>query len=330
MNKKILFILFYAVVLLFMFGCAEQRLSQLEGTVEEKIKETIPEEIQNLSSEVSPTEQESPASTLPDEQTLRAICAREHYPPDCNQIPFPSGVAICTKCKEMGFTYEEQYGQGASSMPLSPSAQTSTDKFITANPFDLSQIARISKFRSCEGHDYSGLNNNREQETLRSMKHYIEPLSQLIGSQSNAKIFAPFNGKVKELRDSPPGKQVFIAADAAPEWNFIFFHVDLLPEVEVGTAVQAGQHIGQASVQIQKNFDVGLKQFGRRGQIFDSLFFYMNDAVLAEYAAKGVTLENIIIAKQTRDADPCQVYGTRPEGDADFGRSRDEAYVRLG
>lgn len=34
------------------------------------------------------------------------------------------------------------------------------DIFITASPVDLTQIARISPFRSGMGHDYSGLNIN--------------------------------------------------------------------------------------------------------------------------------------------------------------------------
>ena len=62
-----------------------------------------------------------------------------------------------------------------SSRPANTSADANVEnqKFITANPFNLSQISAISKFRSCVGHDYSGLNANGKEETKRSMKHYL-------------------------------------------------------------------------------------------------------------------------------------------------------------
>ncbi len=81
-----------------------------------------------------------------------------------------------------------------------PLSEESTH-FIVANPLNLSQIQRISKFRSCIGHDYSGLNIEREKETLRSMKHYIEPLPSLIGTDQ-VNIFAPFDGEISEVKDS--------------------------------------------------------------------------------------------------------------------------------
>ncbi|MBI2141793.1 hypothetical protein HYU16_05230 [Candidatus Woesearchaeota archaeon] len=204
--------------------------------------------------------------------------------------------------------------------------QKSGDKFIVANPLDLSQIERISKFRSCIGHDYSGLNKNGERETLRSMKHYVEPLQKLRAGNT-VKIFAPFDGKVSELLESPPGKQMFISANAAPSWNFIFFHISQLPEVRQGSSVKAGQLVGYAHQEIH-NFDIGLKQFGFRGQVFDSPFLHMSAAVLDEYAARGVNPENIIIPKAERDAEPCPVEGTR-NGDANFPGSRDQDYVKL-
>ncbi|HEX9804392.1 MAG TPA: hypothetical protein VGA67_01815, partial [Candidatus Dojkabacteria bacterium] len=42
---------------------------------------------------------------------------------------------------------------------------------ITSNPIDLSQISRISKFRSCAGHNFSGYNVQGVRESNRSMKH---------------------------------------------------------------------------------------------------------------------------------------------------------------
>lgn len=58
MNKKILPILFCVVVLLFMFGCVEERTSKPEGTVKEEIKEKIPEAAA-IPEELPPTEREA-------------------------------------------------------------------------------------------------------------------------------------------------------------------------------------------------------------------------------------------------------------------------------
>lgn len=48
---------------------------------------------------------------------------------------------------------------------------------------------------------------------------------------------------------------------------------------------------------------------------FDSIFYHMTPAVLAEFNAKGVSLDNIIISKDYRDAHPCNFNITydRPE-----------------
>ena len=199
-------------------------------------------------------------------------------------------------------------------------------RFIIANPLDLSQIQRMSLFRSCIGHDYSGLNTGGEKETLRSMKHYLEPLPSLIGT-NKIKIFAPFDGKIVEIRDGPPGKGIYIAAHAAPSWKFIFFHVVPAAEIEKGTSVKAGEQVGTVSTEIH-NFDFALKQFGWKRQVFDSPLMHMKETVLEEYAQNGITLENIIVSKEVRDAHPCPVEGTK-NGDALFVGYIDQDFVML-
>ena len=53
----------------------------------------------------------------------------------------------------------ENITETASAADANPvSNQKSSGMFVAANPINLSQIARISKFRSCIGHDYSGFN----------------------------------------------------------------------------------------------------------------------------------------------------------------------------
>jgi hypothetical protein len=170
------------------------------------------------------------------------------------------------------------------------------------------------------------LNAEGEQETLRSMKHYLEPLPSLIGTDQ-IRIFAPFDGKVVEIEPGPPGQAIFISAKAAPSWRFIFFHVIPAAGIEEGTLVQVGEQLGTAAKEIH-NFDFALKQFGWRGQVFDSPFRHMKNDILAEYAQQGVTLEKIILPKPARDAAPCPVSGTK-NGDALFVGYKDEDFVRL-
>ena len=176
--------------------------------------------------------------------------------------------------------------------------------FITANPLDLTQIKSLSKFRSCVGHDYSGRNAYGEKETDRSMKHYIAPTQ----PPGQVKIFAPFNGEVAYIDPGAVGVRVHLSPDAASDANFIFFHVDLLPAFnQEGSIIIAGQHIGYVDEDhLAVNFDIGMRIFGSN-QLTVSPFNYMSSDVLAEYSARGITLENIIKSKADRDSDPCTI-----------------------
>lgn len=181
--------------------------------------------------------------------------------------------------------------------------------FITANPFDLSEIASISPFRSCMGHDYSGKNIDGERETNRSMKHYIVLKNSEPGSR--AKIFAPFDGRIikAEREQSYNNSQIWIRPDKADEFIFVFFHIDLEPGLAKDSQLQSGQLIGYANI-IRRgdNFDIGLKKSGifSGPNTLDSPFHYMTSDVLKEFEEKGITLQNVIIPKEQRDNHPCQ------------------------
>jgi len=80
---------------------------------------------------------------------------------------------------------------------------------------------------------------------------------------------------------------MFIKSNSAPNWQFVFFHIDPIPDIKEGSSVGAGQLVGWASSDIIANFDYGLKDFSIRGQVFDSPFFHMAESVLDEYKARG-------------------------------------------
>ena len=187
------------------------------------------------------------------------------------------------------------------------STQSGGNKFfITTNPIDLTQIFSISQFRSCMGHDYSGKNVDGQIEKNRSMKHYITVTQEFDQSAGKVKVFAPFNGKITSVKDeqNPRGNQVWLEGNTAG-WNFIFFHIDLLPNIAKGSEINAGELIGYANLKGGANFDFGVKSFGFGGQKFDSPFNYMSADVLSEYAKVGIDPDNILIPKETRDASPC-------------------------
>ncbi len=180
------------------------------------------------------------------------------------------------------------------------------DKFITANPLDLTQIKAISKFRSCEGHDYSGKNVDGETETNRSMKHYVTAVDTLDKTTNKVKAFAPFDGEIGtiEIEQNPRGVQVWLSPENSGNWKFVFFHIDLLPNLSKGTEVKAGELIGYADLVDAANFDIALK-IGGFSQKFDSVFDHMEDSVMQQYQDRGLTAENIVVTKDARDADPC-------------------------
>ncbi|MDE1869667.1 MAG: hypothetical protein KGH71_01620 [Candidatus Micrarchaeota archaeon] len=197
----------------------------------------------------------------------------------------------------------------------------STANFIVSTPVNLSQISQISKFRSCEGHDYSGYDVQDFQETQRSMKHYFAPLQQLLGSTSQVQEFAPFNGTVQSIitEQTPVGKQVWIGhTQSGPQggypapgiWNAVFFHLNPLPGITVGSHVSAGELIGYANLTSPiQDFDIALEQYnGSSGvyrQVLDSIFLHMSPSVLANFSSRGVNASGMVIPKAYRDSNPC-------------------------
>ncbi|NQU99159.1 MAG: VCBS repeat-containing protein, partial [Parcubacteria group bacterium] len=185
--------------------------------------------------------------------------------------------------------------------------------FITENPVDLSQIKEISKFRSCVGHDYSGYNTDNELETGRSMKHYLAPIDSLVNSDYSVKAYAPFSGEIirNELESNPRGRKVTIEGF---DWQFTFFHTDLVSGLVVGSEVSAGDLIGHADLVGAHDFDIAVSQISGGREILDSAFSHMSSSVLQEYTNRGVTLNNAIISKAVRDASNCD-FSNSPASD---------------
>ena len=176
----------------------------------------------------------------------------------------------------------------------SEAGDSGTDPYeITANPVDLAQISQISKFRSCAGHDFSGLSLAEDvREMNRSMKHYFAPTTAFVGSSDKVKLFAPFDGTLETYAGASEGSRggtIRIHSNPNAPLAFEFMHTEVLSVFKVGDKVKAGDHIGYASLgNGGHDFDIVLRGFKSAqisGEALDSVFNHMNVIVLAAYAA---------------------------------------------
>lgn len=229
-----------------------------------------------------------------------------------------------------------------------PSQEELNQKFIVVNPLDLSQIRALSKYRSCAGHDYRGpLAATGEKETTpRSMKHYIKVKEEFAGKNDVVKAIAPFDGKISSIEKNDPertpeNQQVWLTPDTNDptnprQWHFVFFHIDLKDGLDEGSKIKAGEVIGTAYMtrgpeNKTDNFDMAVK-FTRpmAAPSIDLPLAHATDEVLAEYEKYGVTLSNLVIAKEFRDQNQCPTTGESLSGDVYFLPTSDpKDYVYL-
>jgi len=208
---------------------------------------------------------------------------------------------------------------------------STTAKYITAVPVDLTQIESISKYRSCAGHIRDGYSFEGDLESDRSMKHYLLPVDAFKNTNDQVKIFAPFDGiviKIDQEKDIKVGDEailsgmgIHLSTSVDPNIDFVFGHVFLVRNFKVGDTVKAGELLGYAATGCGKNggrtgctFDIDLSTPGgvtayNNREVLGSVFDHMTDLVLAEFAKYGVTPENTKFTKEYRDTHPCKYEG---------------------
>ena len=223
-------------------------------------------------------------------------------------------------------------------------ATVATGNFIVANPVDLEHVVRLSKFRSCVGHDYSpGVlaksgANDTSIESKRSMKHYVI-IDVPAAPSRTVKGYAPFDGKVSlNTADGNMGIGVLITSPNG--WIFEFMHVQALvadgASVKAGDLVVAAPADNAAAAGAAKNagntptganttnvFDMALYSAFVKPSIFDSPFMHFAPNVAALWSAKGFTAATTMISKEVRDSSQCvtdgswngNFVGTAPESD---------------
>ncbi len=177
-------------------------------------------------------------------------------------------------------------------------------RFIARDYIDHTVLARISRFRSGFGHDYSD-----GVESCRSMKHYFQPRSNV--DWSALAIRSPVAGRIVSLQaEMTFGTQVQIVPAGYPAATVIIFHVNPVSGLAVGQAVNAGDTLG-AHIGSQTLSDVAIRfRSQENGYRLVSYFEAMADSVFAGYAGLGVvTRDSFLISRADRDASPLQCSG---------------------
>lgn len=181
---------------------------------------------------------------------------------------------------------------------------TIVSQFVKHNYIELDKIARISRFRSGEGHDYSDTH-----EKARCMKHYFKPKDGIDASQ--IKIFSPIDGEIAlKFEEQVGGTQIYIKSDDInPNLYFVIFHVNLKDGIDIGTKLTAGQHIGN-HIGNQTWSDIAIFYGTEDNNTLYSYINFLTDDLFNTYKARGVeSREALIITKDERDADPLTLRG---------------------
>lgn len=180
------------------------------------------------------------------------------------------------------------------------------DRVLTDNVVDPALLSSISKFRSCCGHDYSG-----SGESNRSMKHYLVPRTELMGSDRSVPVFSPCDGEIVQMEREQhgldclgtfQGYQVRIVPRARPDVHVVVFHVS--PTRGPG-AVSAGERIGYADLRTcdgYSSIDVAVEG----GRDLFSYFEWLTEGGFGPWLVRGLpSREAALISREQRDADPC-------------------------
>jgi hypothetical protein len=255
------------------------------------------------------------------------------------------GYVMATEKKNKEIDEEKQQKKEAG---LDFEWPSTTAKYITAVPVDLTQIDKISKYRSCAGHVRDGFSFEKNLETDRSMKHYFLPTSEFGNTNDAVKLFAPFDGIVLEvIPEKDPvtagrehtGLGIHLGTQVDPNAMFGFGHLYLAKDYKKGDKVKAGELVGYAAVGCGKgggcDFDIDLDTIGgtsayKEREVLDSIFDHMTPTVLAEFAKYGLTPKNTKVTKEYRDAHPC-IYEGENKSYSPLGvQSNQDSWISLG
>ena len=192
--------------------------------------------------------------------------------------------------------------------------QKDPQPIMTTNFIDLAKTEKISKYRSCQGHIVVPQDGS---ESRRNMKHYVLLKPEYHGG-GKANIYSPIDGVIKSIGKRPEKGlegEIWLGSDNN-EWDVSIQHLVISEGLEEGQKVKAGQIIGMAADRgIDVVYGIGagevktIEGYQSPYSALDSIFNHANETVLAEYAAKGAPIEDLIYSKEFRDQNPCELEG---------------------
>jgi len=182
-------------------------------------------------------------------------------------------------------------------------AKNGIPKFVRVNYIELDSMARISKFRSSVGHDYSDA-----FEQCRSLKHYFEPKANV--NWAAIRIFSPVTGTVTRVTQEWAGTRLEIVSKDYPAFRFVIFHINMPTIPNINDPVAAGQLLGtHIGSQTYSDIAVLVNEPTHQGMLI-SYFDLITDSLFSTYSLRGVTgREDLIIPKSNRDASPLMCSG---------------------
>ncbi len=170
-------------------------------------------------------------------------------------------------------------------------------RFVRVNFIDVGRMARISRFRSAAGVDYSD-----DVELCRSMLHYFEPSGDF--AWQSLDVFSPVTGEIAGIITDRPELEMIIRAQEYPDFEFHLFNLSPLESLRAGNAVRAGERIG-SYVERQTPAAVAVSVNTTRGRRLISWFDVIADSLWHIYGRCGIgNSSEFIISKEARDADP--------------------------
>ena len=173
-------------------------------------------------------------------------------------------------------------------------------EFVDKNYLDLGKIKQISKFRSGMGHDYSD-----DFESCRSMKHYFDPN---VEDYSTIDIYSPVDGTVVSMVESN-GIRINIKSTDYPEYQFIIFHIDPLPDLELGDMISAGEKIGN-HINSTTISDIAVQRYVSHDGLFKNHLISYFEVMTEEHfnanyiSSEIISRSDLIITVTERDASP--------------------------
>lgn len=179
-------------------------------------------------------------------------------------------------------------------------------QFVGQQFIPLTNINRISRFRSSEGHSYNN-GDTIPGESCRSLKHYFAFLGFAPATQS---LFSPVDGTIRTVENDGTGTGLglTIVPTAQPAFWIILFHLAPSIPLAVGNTVSAGQRLGTVQVGVESDIAVSVQT--PQGQRLVSWFQVITESLFQEYRSRGVaTRDDLIISQAARDAHPLNCDG---------------------